>query len=173
MTPGATSFRQEPRSSDPAGVREIVESTGFFRPAEADVAVELVEDRLARGERSGYYFVFADEGGRTIGYACFGPIACTVRSFDLFWIAVRASHQGRGLGRALIARSEAAVAGMGGARIYVETSTLPKYAPTLAFYERCGYRKEAFLEDFYDTGDGKLVYVKVLPSPPPSAAPGR
>ena len=34
-----------------------------------------------------------------IGYVCYGPIACTVGSFDLYWIAVdRRRARGRGSG---------------------------------------------------------------------------
>ncbi len=32
----------------------------------------------------------------------------------------------------------------------------------IAFYLRCGFRREAFLPDFYAPGDGKLIFVKNL-----------
>ena len=55
-------FRTEPKPDDIAAIRRIVASTGFFRPDEIAVAVELVEERLARGlEASGYHFVFAED----------------------------------------------------------------------------------------------------------------
>jgi hypothetical protein len=34
--------------------------------------------------------------------------------------------------------------------------------PTHRFYERCGYRQAAFLEDFYAPGDGKVIFVRSL-----------
>ena len=46
------SYRLDARADDIARVREIVESTGYFYDHEVDVAVELVEERLARGEKS-------------------------------------------------------------------------------------------------------------------------
>lgn len=155
--------RSEVRAGDAAAVRRIVESTGFFTPAEVDVAVELVEERLARGIASGYHFLFVDEGERgPIAYACFGPIACTVSSFDVYWIAVEASHQSRGLGRELMSLSEDAIAALGGTRAYVETSGKPQYEPTRRFYLRCGYTIEAELPDFYAPGDAKVILVKAL-----------
>lgn len=154
-------FRDEPRPSDAGEVRGIVASTGFFRDDEVEVAVELVDERLAEGLDSGYHFLFADEPetGRPMGYACFGPIPCTIGSFDLYWIAVHDSHQRRGLGRALLAEVERRIAGR---RLYIETSSLPKYGPTRAFYLRCGYTEEGRFESFYREGDDKIVYSKRL-----------
>lgn len=155
-------FRTEPRPRDAGVVRQIVASTGFFRPDEIDVAVELVEERLARGPASGYHFVFADSGGEPIGYACYGPIACTVASYDLYWIAVLQVARGQGIGRRILNEAETAIHAAGGARIYIETSGRPDYASTREFYRRCGYRLEATLADFYAPGDDRLTYVRTL-----------
>ncbi len=74
------SIREEVLETDRRAVREIVESTGFFSASEADVAVELVDERLARGPVCGYHFVFAERDGEVLGYACFGRsrVRCTV-----------------------------------------------------------------------------------------------
>jgi GNAT superfamily N-acetyltransferase len=153
-------LRYEVQPDDIATVRRIVESTGFFYAPEVDVAVELVEERLKRSDASGYQFVFAERDGRTIGYTCYGPIACTLASYDLYWIAVDSSERGHGLGRALMAVTETAIADRGGQRVYAETSGRDQYSPTRVFYERCGYEREATLKDFYASGDDKVVYGK-------------
>ncbi|MCX7029653.1 MAG: GNAT family N-acetyltransferase [Spirochaetes bacterium] len=153
-------LRRDVRAGDPVVVRDITESTGFFYTEEVGTAVELVEERLAKGEASGYSFVFADDGGRTIGYACFGPIACTKVSFDLYWIAVHADGRGKGLGTILLDESERLIREAGGRRIYAETSSRPLYEPTRAFYLARGYREEARLAEFYGPGDAKVIYVK-------------
>ena len=143
-------------------IRAITTSTGVFHPGEIAIAVELAEERLAKGPASGYYFIFAEREGHVCGYACYGPIALTMNSFDLYWIAVDKSAQGLGLGRLLLERSEELVRQAGGGRVYIETSTRDIYAPTRAFYLRCNYRLEVVLEDFYAPGDGKAIYVKAL-----------
>ncbi|HNU90542.1 MAG TPA: GNAT family N-acetyltransferase [Spirochaetota bacterium] len=158
----AAAFRTEIRPSDPPGIRRIVESSNYFSPAEIEIAVELAEERIARGDASGYHFLFADGPSGLMGYACFGPIPATESSYDLYWIAVDSLLRGSGLGRELLERSERIVAGMGGRRLYIDTSSREQYVPTHGFYLRCGYRQEAFLEDFYSPGDGKLIYVKAL-----------
>jgi len=158
----SVTLRRDARTGDPAIVRDITESTGFFYAEEVGTAVELVDERLAKGEASGYSFVFADEGERTLGYACYGPIACTKASFDLYWIAVHADARGKGLGTVLLDESERLVRAAGGRRIYVETSSRSLYEPTRAFYRARGYREEARLADFYGPGDAKVICVKEL-----------
>ncbi len=57
---------------------------------------------------------------------------------------------------------ESQIASVGGRRIYIDTSGQPKYEPTRMFYERCGFRCEARLVDFYEPGDDRLIFVKVV-----------
>lgn len=156
------SWRTEVRPSDAEAVRAVVASTGFFSAEEVDIAVELVEARLADGDRSGYFFLIVEQDGHVVGYACFGPIAGTVARYDLYWIAVDAGRQRAGLGSLILAEAEKAAAVLGAARIYVQTSTRPQYRPTRAFYERNGYALAAELPDYYSDGDGQAIYLKVL-----------
>lgn len=155
-------MRDAVAAADRDGVRSLVLGTGFFSAEEVAVAVELVEARLDQGPASGYHFLFAERAGRVVGYACYGPIALTRASYDLYWIVVEAGHQRGGIGRRLIDAVEAAIANLGGGRLYVETSSRPQYAPTRAFYARTGYREAALFEDFYAPGDGKVVFEKRL-----------
>lgn len=156
------SIREQPQDSDCEVVRRIAGSSGFFYPEEIGVAVELVEERLSKGEASGYYFAFAERGGEVLGYACFGPIACTQGSYDLYWVAVLQDLRGKGLGGTLVQWVESRVRAMGGRRIYVETSSRDQYAPTRGFYESRSYREEAVIKDFYAPGDHKVIYCRVL-----------
>jgi len=155
-------FRSTVRSDDRLAVRRLGGSTGFFRPDEVDVAEELVTERLLKGPASGYEFLFADQEGQLRGYVCFGPIPCTVSSWDLYWIVVDPAYQRQGLGRQLLQEAEKAIRAAGGTRVYVDTSGREQYQPTRQFYEKNGYRVAAVLEDFYAPGDAKVIYVKVL-----------
>lgn len=167
-------FRDKPLPSDVEAVRRMAEGTGFFRPDEVDVATELVEETLAKGTASGYYFHFAADADAQavpssptsavpiMGYVCYGPTPCTVGSFDLYWIVVDRRCQGNGLGLELMRLAEASTKLMGGRQIYVETSGKELYRPTQRFYEKAGYRVAATLPDFYDMGDDKIVYHKIL-----------
>lgn len=156
------SFRYEVSPADRELVREIVASTGFFSDEEVAVAFELVDERLAKGPASGYHFVFAERNGHVLGYTCYGPIALTAASYDLFWIAVNKAHQGQSIGKILLERSEQLIRAEGGRQVYIETSNRGQYASTRGFYLRCGYREAAVLKDFYNMGDDKVIYEKVL-----------
>ena len=157
-----TTWRGEPRPSDMKHVREIVVSSGFFSKAEIEVAVELVQVRLNKGIESGYHFLFAEEDKKVVGYSCFGPIPCTVESYDIYWIAVQEELRRSGLGVELLKKVEEKIKEMGGKRIYVETSSREQYEPTRSFYSRCGYRKEATLKNFYSPGDDKVIYLRAF-----------
>ncbi len=167
--PDAFTLRYAVEPEDPQRVRELTTATGFFKPFEVLVAVELVEERLAKGPDSGYNFIMLEEEGRLIGYACYGATPCTETSYDLYWIAVHPGSQRRGIGRRLMTEAEKMSGRAGGRRIYVETSQRPDYASTRRFYEHCGYTLEAILPEFYAAGDGKAIYCKVLPQEPPKS----
>jgi ribosomal protein S18 acetylase RimI-like enzyme len=155
-------FRWALRRDDPARIGRLVAATGFFSAEEERIAIELAEERFAKGIASGYEFVTAERRGELAGYACHGPIPGTRTSHDLYWIVVHPDLQRHGLGRRLVELAEHAITNAGGTRVYVDTSSRAQYAPTRAFYERTGYTRAALLEDFYAPGDGKLIYVKVL-----------
>ncbi len=156
----AMTLRTTVRSGDGDIVREIVRSTGVFRPDEIGIAVELVEERIRVGLASGYHFIFAERGGDVQGYSCYGPVPLTLSSYDIYWIAVRKETQGSGIGNMLLDRSETAIGDLGGRNVYIETSSRDLYRDTRRFYERRGYSAEAILREFYSPGDDKVIYVK-------------
>jgi ribosomal protein S18 acetylase RimI-like enzyme len=135
----------------------------IFSREEVECVDELWQDYQAQGsERSGYYFIVEKEDGRVLGYACYGPRALTDRTYDLYWIAVGPNARRGGVGRALLAASEEAIRKLGGRLLIVETSGLPKYTPTRAFYLATGYTLEATLKDFYADGDDLVIFTKRL-----------
>lgn len=158
MTTEGSRLRETVRDEDRVRIRSLLEKTGFFSAAEVAVALELVDDALAAGASSDYRFLFLEEQDEIAGYACFGPIPLTASSWDLYWIAVGRARQGKGVGRLLLEGAERRIRRLGGAQVFVDTSSRPQYAPTRAFYEACGYEAAAVLEDFYAPGDGKVIY---------------
>jgi D-alanine-D-alanine ligase len=155
-------FRYNPLQKDIEDVRQLIIATGFFNPAEVNVAVELVVERLTKGEDSDYHFVFIEQDNRLIGYSCFGLIPCTVYSYDLYWIAIHPDFKRKGFGRMVLNETERLIYESGGTRIYIDTSQRSHYSDTRSFYEQCGYTAAAILKDFYALGDGKVIYTKVL-----------
>lgn len=159
----AVRYRSRPAARDlPALRRLIASSGGVFHREERAIALELLEERLERGTKCGYWFLFVERHGELLGYAAWGPVPLTRRSFDLYWIVVAPAVQGQGLGRALLERVERAVAARGGGSLYIETSSRAEYARTRRFYRAAGYRRIARLRNFYAPGDHKLMFCKVI-----------
>lgn len=158
-------LRRNLEPADRGPLEALIRATAFFNPEEIDVALELVDDRLAHGEASHYRFLVGEAEAQVASYACWGPIPGTAAAADLYWIVVHPGFQGKGIGAALLQAAEEWMASAGRNRVYVETSTRPQYLPTRAFYAACGYEQVAELADFYAPGDGKAVWLKVLAMP--------
>jgi Acetyltransferases len=155
-------WRETVRESDVEAVHTLVAEAGVFSTDEVSIAVELVQEKLLRGVESGYHFLFAEHGGRPVGYTCYGPIPGTENRFDLYWIVVHPKHRLSGLGRELLRRTETLVADLGGQRLYAETSTSDRYQAARYFYRSLGFRKVAILPHYYREGDGKAVFEKPI-----------
>ncbi len=136
-------FREQPVYSDMASVAAILKASGFFNTEEQEIGVSLVRERLEQGEKSLYFFQFAQDGGQMTGYTCFGPIPGTQSSYDLYWIAVDPAFQRQGIGGILLNQSENEIRRRGGQKVYIETSSQPLYTPTRSFYTHHGYSVEA------------------------------
>ncbi|MBP7653934.1 GNAT family N-acetyltransferase [Candidatus Dependentiae bacterium] len=154
-------FRNSVKHTDISTITEILQSTEYFYDYEIEVAADLAKEYLKTGTKSGYNFLFAENNkGIVAGYVCYGPIACTVSSFDLYWIAVHKNFQKLGLGKILLVKTEELIKSAGGKQIYIETSNSLKYISTRSFYLKCGYIQEAVLKNFYGPGDDKVIYSK-------------
>lgn len=149
-----------PTAGERVDIERIVRSTGNFNDVEVGVALELFDDWTRNGEESGYIFSVVEEEGAIRGYACWGPTPMTIGTYDLYWIAVEKSAQGRGFGRALLESAEADVRTRKGRLLLIETSSQESYGGTRHFYDRAGYRLAANIPDFYRPGDDKLIFVK-------------
>lgn len=152
-------------SPDREAVKDIITRAGNFTSAEIDVAMELIDEWLDDGEDSEYltYVLADDEPPFTVhGYVCFGPASMTEGTFDLYWIAVDPSQQGRGFGSRLLTAAEEEVRARHGRLILIETASQASYAATVRFYERSSYTLAARIRDYYRLGDDKLVFEKRL-----------
>lgn len=155
-------YRQHIEPSDIEAIAGLVESSGFFSDEEIEIAIQLAEEKIDQKDASSYRFLFAEDGERVLGYTCYGLVPATAYSYDVYWIVVSDDVRGQGLGKLLMAETEKLIRLSGGRNIYAETSSREQYKPTQKFYEACGFHQEAFLQNFYNEGDSKIIYAKVL-----------
>ncbi len=150
---------------DRSRIEEIIVSSGKFNQEEIATAVELVDEALEKGEKSGYIIVILDTGKEhpaVQGYACYGPTPLTQGVYDLYWIVTDPAAQGRGFGRRLLEYVERDIVKRGGRMLLIETSSQEAYGATIHFYKRTGYELVARIKNFYRIGDDKLVFSKEL-----------
>lgn len=157
-----TQYRREPSPADPASVGTLVASTGVFSAVEVGWASEIIETALKSPESCGYHFLFADGESDLEGYACYGPIEGTANRFDLYWIAVSPSTQGKGLGRKLLAASVDDARRRGATHMFIDTSTRNDYAAARSLYKSQGFELMGMLVDFYSDGDSKAIFGRKL-----------
>lgn len=153
---------------DRAAIGRILEAAAVFRSEEVAVGLELVDDTLTLGPRSSYRWVVAEVPGEgtsglvVAGFACFGTVALTEGTYDLYWIAVDPARRGTGLAAALDEAVTATVRREGARWLLAETSSTPPYEPARRFYLRRGYELLGCIPDFYRPGDDRLTYGKRL-----------
>ena len=146
---------------DKSAVLGLIRATGFFTAAEVDVAEELMDIFLGKPDQKDYHFVVVENDEKDVaGYMTWGPTPLAEDAYDLYWMAVSPSEQGKGRGKALLRWLEDEVRKRDGRMIVIETSSQPKYHGTRQFYIDLDYKEVARVPDFYRAGDDRVIYAK-------------
>ncbi len=141
---------------------EIARGTGMFRAIEVEALVEVLDDYHALEPGHSHQACTLRDHGEPIGLVYYAAAAMTDRTWYLWWIIVAKARQGQGLGAALLRFAEEDIRARGGRLLLIETSSLPLYEPTRAFYLRQGYDQPCAIPDYYADGDGMVVFAKRL-----------
>ena len=146
-----------PKQSDLPSIALVLDETELF-PKE--MLEEMITPFFDDPHQQDQWFVCEDEEQRVVGFAYCRPEPLTVGTWNLLAIGVRPQYQGRKFGAALMQHIEQALAAE--RLLIVETSSLDSFARTRAFYTRCGYDLVATIPDYWDAGDGKVIFSKHL-----------
>lgn len=138
-------------------LKTVIDAVGLFPPEMLD---EMTTPFLTGGSGGEFWLTFDDGGPQAILYCA--PERMTAGTWNLLLIAVHPERQGQGIGAALMAQVERQLAADGARILLVETSGLPEFEATRAFYARIGYDREARIRDFYNDGEDKIVFRKAL-----------
>jgi ribosomal protein S18 acetylase RimI-like enzyme len=153
---GAAIRRLEAGDRQP--LERILEAAGVFNSEEIRVALELIDEAIAKPD--GDYRALGIAAGGIVGYTCYGRAPFTEFAYHLYWIAVDPGVQGTGAAQRLMSATEDAVVRLGGRLLLVETASKPSYARTRRFYEGLHYREVARIRDDYAPGDDKIILEK-------------
>jgi ribosomal protein S18 acetylase RimI-like enzyme len=159
----STSPRLRPATLDDIeAVLGVAVASSLFPADEVEALREVMEAVLDGRQGPDHQIaLWADApGDPPAGVVYFGPDPMADRKWDLWMIAVNSDRQGQGIGGKLLRYTEARVRAASGRLLLIETSSLPKFEPTRAFYLRHGYREVARIPDFYADGDSKVIFAK-------------
>ncbi|HEU4405874.1 MAG TPA: GNAT family N-acetyltransferase [Polyangiaceae bacterium] len=159
------------RPAEPADTPALVSlgvSTGLFRPDEADLLLRSVLDDLHAGRLGEGHLAYVWAEGPAeppAGWVYFSPEAKADGVWELWWIGVAPTRQGRGVGDELLRFVEGRVGEAGGRILLISTSSLPLLERTRRFYAKRGYAECGRIPDFYADGDGKVIFAKRVAAP--------
>lgn len=154
-------FRLGGRISDAKDIERIMRSSGFFEEVSSEIECAL-DDLNEHLKNSSGTYLFAEIENRVVGYVSFDSVPCSDSAFEFEWIAVDNGLRGMGIGKKLMEKSFEIMRSQGGRKAFLQTSGRPQYLPTRKFYEKCGFRHEATLEDYYIVGDPCFFYSILL-----------
>jgi len=149
---------------DRKNLRSIIVDTNHFNEDEVDVAMELIDASLKDPKQKDYIVkVYVNDDNELVaGYICYGKRPLTESTYDLYWIAVDPKIHGKGIGKQLVKYMEEDLKAGGGNLILIETSGKAEYEGERRFYEKCGYKTQTVIKDFYRSGDDLFVFCKYL-----------
>ena len=160
---------------DRDAIAALIRSDDTFHDEEVSVALELIDDALARPGVD-YHVLVCEDETQVLGYVCFGPTPMTAWTWDLYWIATHRAARGRGVASRLALAMEAELRGKSARIVRLETSQLEAYGSARALYARLRYVEAGRIPDFYKAGDDLIILVKridaeLIDAPTPPAQP--
>ncbi len=148
------------RATDMAGLKSVIAAVDLFPSEMLDGMAEAYLSGAASEE---IWLTVEGDGLAAIAYCA--PERMTSGTWNLLLIAVHPSRQGMGIGAAITQHLEKMLAEQGDRILLVETSSLPEFARTRSFYLKTDYHEEARIRDYYQAGEDKVIFRKVLSTP--------
>jgi ribosomal protein S18 acetylase RimI-like enzyme len=142
--------------ADLPAIRAVIDATGLFPSGMLD---DMTRDYLARPDDPDIWLTVNHAAA---GVAFLAPERLADGAWNLYLIAIDPVQQGKGHGSAVLRQVGAMLAARGQRILPVETSGLPAFAATRAFYKGNHYDAEGRIRDFYAAGDDKVIFRKVL-----------
>ena len=139
---------------------EALRLKGAFTSDDLLLASDGIKEKLEN--RQGYEVKVAEFNGLAIGFICYSKVPSSDRSYELYWLAVHPSMQGRGIGTSLLVEAEKDIKAKGGKTIILDTTSKEGYASARHLYEKSGYRIVSRIDRLYSEKEDHLTYRKDL-----------
>lgn len=141
-------------------LKVIIDSTELFP---SDMLNDMTADFFNHDDSADIWLTREHEGKAVAVVYC-APERMTEGTYNLYLIAVHKNLQGMGVGSEMMTHVENLLKRQGARILIVETSGLPDFELTRAFYANLGYTKEAVIREFYQNGEDKIIFWKKLAS---------
>lgn len=165
-------FRTNVTPQDLDNVRQISASSGIFCEDDVDITVSLVDDALYQLNHPededlahDINFLFAEVDGKTCAYVCYGHIADSDSTYEIYWLATHNDYRGQGIGKKLIKKLIRTLRAEEATKLYLKTDSKEQYQATRHFYTSCGFTLEATLKRYYDLNDDCYIYSMFIDEP--------
>ena len=142
---------------DLPALKVVIDANKLFP---SDMLDDMTSDYFSNENSNDYWFTYDD--GKPVAIAYCAPEKMTEGTWNLYLIAVHPDYQRSGLGTSMLHHIEQRLAERGERILLVETSGLESFEGTRDFYRKCGYEKEACIREFYQAGEDKIVFRKLL-----------
>ena len=130
-----------------------------WAPKEKALVHQAVLDSLIRKNHR-YWYV--EENGQII--AAIGVRENKYGSggweMDSDYVAVHKNYRRHGIANELLSKAEDYVRSKKGRYLHVLTCDIESYKPARKFYQKNGYKKVAYMPDYYVSGEGRIDYIK-------------
>ena len=143
--------------ADQPALLHLAVACSLFEADHIEELGEMMGAALA-GELPDHYWTTDDNKAA----AYYAPETFADGVWNLYFIGVLPDLKGKGLGSALLQYVENNLRRKGQRMLIIETSGLDGFALTRRFYLKHGYEEEARIRDYYQKGEDKVVFRKVL-----------
>ena len=143
--------------ADQSALLHLTVACGLFEPDQTEALGEMMGAALA-GELPDHYWITDDNEAA----AYYAPETFADGVWNLYFIGVLPNLKGRGRGSNLLQYVENDLREKEQRMLIIETSGLEGFTLTRRFYLKHGYEEEARIRDYYQKGEDKVVFRKVL-----------
>ncbi|MCC0176119.1 GNAT family N-acetyltransferase [Waterburya agarophytonicola K14] len=147
---------------DKAALISLCQITELFQPNELEELSSMLSAYFEDGLDGEHKWLTDEEDGQLRGVAYYAEETFANGVSNLLLIAVHPEYQRKGRGTEFLRHVEAELRRMGKRILIIETSSLDSFEATRAFYRKNGYDEEARIREYYNPGEDKIVFRKVL-----------
>ncbi len=147
---------------DTKAIISLCEAIGLFKPYELQELNRMLSAYFALSLDGCHKWLAYHVDSQLIGIAYYAEETFAYGVFNLLLIGIHPDYQRQGRGTELLHHVEQELRQQNKRMLIIETSGLENFAATRAFYKQNGYDEESCIREFYNPGEDKITFRKLL-----------